>query len=68
MTDIKKHKFIAACIKDCFFGLLQYIREVFLNKNHPKNNTIRKTTEDFMEYYDGNTWCSQKNRHFLGIL
>jgi hypothetical protein len=57
MTHEDERKFIKRCVKNGFKGFMYYIQEVFLNEKHPENNTIRKTTENFTEIFDGEKWC-----------
>ena len=65
MTKEEKYKFIEECIKDNYEGLLNYINEVYLNKTHIENNTIRKTCKDFIEYYNGRKWCIEPDDLFF---
>jgi hypothetical protein len=56
------------CIEKGFLGFKNYINEVFLNKNKPENNTIRKHTEKFTEYFNGKKWCIESDIKFFNKL
>lgn len=60
-------KFMQDCVKSNFQGILDFINEVYLNKDKEENNTIRKYSENnpFIEFFNGEKWIKSNQEIFM---
>lgn len=70
MNDKQMKKFMTSVIKNLHKGISDYINEIYFNKDHPENQTIRflKKQSAFMEKFMGRKWVQHEKIEMMNEL